>query len=102
MTEQGDPLEFATVTLRGMKREFSFKTLSGGEFYFENLADSAAGDGKSFEACGDPSPYRRTVVPGMYVATVVVDGSERHFNLHIAASDAVFVQLGEFRIPDTL
>ena len=100
LAEHGAPLEFARVTLRGMNREFSFMTLSGGEFYFENLADTAAEAGTSFEACGDPSPYRRAVVPGMYAATVVVDGSERHFNLLIAASDAMFVQLGSFLFPD--
>ena len=100
LAEHGAPLEFARVTLRGMNREFSFTTLSGGEFYFENLADSTAEAGKSFEACGDPSPYRRAVVPGMYAATVVVGGSVRHFNLLIAASDAMFVQLGKFWLPD--
>ena len=100
--QYGVPLEFVRVTLRGMKREFSFTTLSGGEFYFENLADTAPEAGRKPEACGDPSPYRLDVVPGTYAATVMVDGAERHFNLLIADSDAVVVPLGEVRIPDPI
>jgi outer membrane usher protein len=101
MDQLGAPLEFAKVTLRGMKRVFFFTTLSGGEFYFENLVDDTLEVGKKPEACGDPSPYRRDVIPGMYAATVVVGGLERHFNMLISDSNALFVQLGVFRLDDT-
>jgi outer membrane usher protein len=100
LTESGTPLEYAQVTLHGMQRDFSFTTLSSGEFYFENLVDSAPETATSPEACGDPSPYRKAIIPGMYAATVMFDGSERHFNLLVAASDAMFVKLGEFWLSD--
>jgi hypothetical protein len=83
-----------------MGREFSLTTLRGGEFYFENLVDTPYEAGKRPEACGEPSPYRLTVVPGMYVVTVVTDDSERHFNMLIPASDALFVPLGDFWLSD--
>jgi outer membrane usher protein len=100
LSESGTPLEYAKVTLHGMQRDFSFTTLRGGEFYFENLVDSAPEAAAKPEACGDPSPYRHAIIPGMYAATVMYDGSEWHFNLLIEASDALFVQLGEFWLTD--
>jgi outer membrane usher protein FimD/PapC len=100
LAQNGRPLEYAKVTLRGSGQVFSFTTLSGGEFYFENFVDSLNESGKRTEACGDPSPYLLTVVPGMYAVSVVVDDSERHFNMLIPISDAMYVPLGEFRLPD--
>jgi outer membrane usher protein len=101
LTEDGQPLEYAMVTLRSSDTEFSFTTLRGGEFYFENLVDSQTASGTREERCGDPSPYRLTVVPGIYTATVADGGPEQHFTLHIPISDAIYVALGEFRLPST-
>jgi outer membrane usher protein len=100
LAQSGLSLEYSKVTFRGMGREFSLTTLRGGEFYFENLVDTPYEAGKRPEACGEPSPYRLTVVPGMYVVTVVTDDSERHFNMLIPASDALFVPLGDFWLSD--
>jgi len=100
LAQDGRPLEYATVTLRGRGLKFSFTTLSGGEFYFENLVDDVKESGKQVEACGDQSPYRLTVGPGMYAVTVVIGDSVRHFNMLIPTSDAIFVPLGTFWLPD--
>jgi hypothetical protein len=85
-----------------MGQEFPFTTLSAGEFYFENLVDTTPESGKRSEACGGPSPYRRTVMPGRYSATVLVSGTERHFEMLIPASEDMFVPLGEILVSDFL
>jgi outer membrane usher protein len=97
----GEALEYAKVRVQGAEGEFSFTTLSGGEFYFENMADSGNETGTRVEACGEPSPYRLTVVPGHYTGTVAVDGQERHFEIQIPLSDAMFVPLGNIQVPDS-
>jgi len=100
LAKDGSPLEYAQVTLRGMGKVITLSTLSEGEFYFENLSDDAHESGKRIETCGGPSPYHLNVVPGMYAVTVVIGGSERHFNMLIPSSEAMFVPLGKFRLPD--
>jgi outer membrane usher protein len=100
LAKDGSPLEYARVTLRGSGHEVSFTTLSGGVFYFENLTDDSHETGMRPAGCGGQSPYRLAVVPGMYAVTVVIDGSERHFNMLIPGSDAMYVALGEFWLPD--
>ncbi len=99
LAEDGSPLEYVKVILRGSDREISFTTLKSGEFYFENLTDTTDIVGKRFEACGDPSPYHVSVVPGRYSAAVLFDDTEQRFELEIPVSDAVYVPLGEIRIP---
>ena len=71
-------------------------------FYFENLTEDPHDTGIGPAVCGDLSPYRLAVVPGMYAATVIIDGSERHFNMLIPDSDAMYLPLGEFRLPDAI
>jgi outer membrane usher protein len=100
LAKDGSPLEYAKVTLRGSGHELSFTTLSGGVFYFENLTEDSHETGLRPAGCGDKSPYRLAVVPGMYAVTVSIDGSERHFNMLIPDSKAMYVPLGEFRLPD--
>jgi outer membrane usher protein len=100
LAKDGTPLEFVKVTLRGKGEVISFTTLSGGEFYFENLVDTPNETGKLFATCGGPSPYQLTVVPGMYAVTVVVGETERYFNMLVPSSDAMFVPLGKFWLPD--
>jgi hypothetical protein len=94
-------LEYAHVTLLGMGKELLFTTLSGGEFYFENLVDTVPETGKRSEACGDPSPYRLSVVPGRYSATVLAGGPKRHFEMLVPVSEAIFVPLGEITVLDS-
>ncbi len=99
--QDGSPLEYVRITLRGMGKEFSFTTLSGGEFYFENMVDSANDVGKRSIRCGEPSPYHLSVEPGRYSATVLDDDHELHFEMIIPASGALFVSLGEIIVPDS-
>jgi outer membrane usher protein len=101
LAEDGRPLEYARVTLRGMGKELSFVTLKGGEFYIENLVDSRHESSKRPEACGESSPYQLTIIPGTYAGTVVADGVERHFTLIIPVSNNMLVALGTFRLTET-
>jgi outer membrane usher protein len=100
LAQGGLPLEFAKVTLRGMGKVVTFRTLSGGEFYFENLVDIGDETVKTSDVCGSPSPYQLNVVPGKYAATVLVNDSEWHFNMLIPSSEEMFVPLGKFLLPE--
>lgn len=100
LAENGAPLEYAQVLFQGMGHTFNVTTLSGGEFYFENMIEVAAEAGNRSARCNAPSPYRKIVMPGTYAVTVVSGGSERHFTMHIPVSDELFVSLGKFRLPD--
>lgn len=100
LAENGTPLEYAELVLQGMGHAFTVTTLSGGEFYFENMIEVAAEAGNRSARCDAPSPYRQMVVPGTYAATAVSNGSERHFTMLIPSSDELFVPLGTFRLPD--
>jgi hypothetical protein len=71
-------------------------------FYFENLTEDSHETGMRPAGCGDKSPYSLAVVPGMYAVTVSIDGSERHFNMLIPDSDAIYVALGKFWLPDAV
>lgn len=99
MTEDGYPMEYVRVSLRGDEREFSFTTLNNGEFYFENIVEVSEEREARSPACGGSSPYKLAVVPGRYEARVTVNGHERRFELIIPASDAMIVTLGEIRVP---
>ena len=94
------PLEFARVTLRGMGKEFSFVSLSGGEFYFENMTERLRTTGNQVEHCGDPSPFQLSVIPGHYTATVEAEGVARTVEIEIPLSMETVVSLGKIVVPD--
>lgn len=99
LTEDGLPVEGVHVDLRGNQREFSFTTLSNGEFYFENVVADSEENKIWSPVCGGPSPYRRVAVPGKYEAKAKINGHERIFELVIPVSDDIMISLGDIRLP---
>jgi outer membrane usher protein len=88
------PLEFGHVTLHGTTGEFAFTTMSGGEFYFENMVAASGDAPHGAVPCGSPAAYHLAVVPGRYRAAVVVAEQNYEFELVIPESAATFIQLG--------
>ncbi|MHB8120784.1 MAG: fimbria/pilus outer membrane usher protein [Desulfuromonadaceae bacterium] len=100
VSPDGVPLEYVEVVLRGMGHELAFSAQSGGEFYFENQAETTDGSGKRSEACGGGSPYRKSVVPGRYSAKIVSGGRERNFEMRLPDSEDMFVSLGDVTVTE--
>lgn len=94
------PLEFREVTLEAGKKEITFPTGRGGEFYFETVIGVPEENVEpGFRKCRSfkrpEAPAKTVIKPGKYAAWTDYEGTRCAFEIFIPISGDVIIDVGE-------
>lgn len=95
------PMEYVEISVNAGGKELTFPTGKNGEFYIENTIPKEMAEGIDQQSCTAIAERRKTggkvIGPGVYPASIVLDGQKCMFQVTFPRTEDVITDLGEIQ-----